>query len=70
MKVPIISCVPPLSQKTLRNILSSKNESKEFKDLAKKAIEKIDKASKDIGQKKETISAFVDYHFKTIYIHF
>ena len=66
--VPIITQDPPLSQLELKNMINSKSVSIEDKELCKLALLKIDKASKQI--KKEWLSAFVDFQFKTIYIHF
>lgn len=68
MKVPIIAEIPPLTQLELKNIINSKNRSIQDKELCKLALFKIEKASQTI--KKEWLSAFVDFHFKTIFIHF
>lgn len=68
MKVPIIAEIPPLTQLELKNIINSKNRSIQDKELCKLALLKIEKASKKI--KKEWLSAFVDFHFKTIFIHY
>ena len=68
MKVPIITENPPLSQLELKNIINTKNRSIEDKKLCKLALLKIEKASQTI--KKEWLSAFVDFKFKTIFIHF